>query len=66
LMRSEGLLGTSDQAPVLWAYGNSRGDLRLLRAANFPVSCAKLGRLSRLSRFPSLEQVIATPAEDDL
>lgn len=62
-MRSEGLLGTSDQAPVLWAYGNSRGDLRLLRAANFPVSCAKLGKLSRLSSFPKLADVIALPAE---
>ena len=62
-MRSEGLLGSTDQMPVLWAYGNSRGDLRLLRAANFPVSCAKLGRASRLSQFPSLDEVIAAPAD---
>jgi phosphatidylglycerophosphatase C len=62
-MRSNGLLGSSEQMPVLWAYGNSRGDKRLLQAANFPVSCARLGRLSRLSHFPSLAEVIAAPAE---
>jgi phosphatidylglycerophosphatase C len=62
-MRGQGLLGSSEQMPVLWAYGNSRGDRRLLQAANFPVSCAKLGRLSRLHRFPSLAQVVAQPAE---
>jgi phosphatidylglycerophosphatase C len=60
-MRSQGLLGSSEQAPTLWAYGNSRGDLRLLRAADHGVSCAKLGRLSKLSAFPSLAEVI-TPA----
>jgi len=58
-MRSEGLLGSSEQAPVLWAYGNSRGDLRLLRAADHGVSCAKLGMLSRLSQFPSLADTVA-------
>ena len=62
-MRGQGLLGSSEQMPVLWAYGNSRGDRRLLQAANFPVSCAKLGRLSRLSDFPSLAEVVATPAD---
>jgi HAD superfamily hydrolase (TIGR01490 family) len=61
-MRSEGLLGSSQQAPILWAYGNSRGDLRLLRAADHGVSCAKLGRLSKLSGFPSLDEVVAQTA----
>jgi phosphatidylglycerophosphatase C len=61
-MRSEGLLGTSNQAPTLWAYGNSRGDLRLLRAADHGVSCAKLGRASKLSGFPSLATVVASSA----
>lgn len=65
-MRGQDLLGSSEQMPVLWAYGNSRGDRRLMQAANFPVSCAKLGRLSRLHRFPSLAQVVATPAHDEL
>ena len=58
-MRAEGLLGSSEQAPVLWAYGNSRGDLRLLRAADHGVSCAKLGLMSRLSQFPSLADTVA-------
>jgi len=63
-MRSEGLLGTSSQAPILWAYGNSRGDLRLLRAADFGVSCAKLGRASKLSGFPTLAEVVARSAAE--
>ena len=63
-MRSEGLLGSSEQAPVLWAYGNSRGDLRLLRAADHGVSCAKLGLLSRLSQFPSLADTVARTASE--
>ncbi len=63
-MRSEGLLGSSDQMPYLWAYGNSRGDLRLLRAADRGVSCAKLGRLSKLSGFASLDEVVAQSATD--
>ena len=65
-MRSRGLLGSSDQAPSLWAYGNSRGDLRLLQAADHGVSCAKLGRLSKLSGFPSLDEVVARPVHDDV
>jgi phosphatidylglycerophosphatase C len=63
-MRSEGLLGSSEQSPVLWAYGNSRGDLRLLRAADHGVSCARLGQLSRLSQFPSLADTVARTAPD--
>jgi len=62
-MRAEGLLGSSEQIPTLWAYGNSRGDLRLLRAADHGVSCAKLGRFSKLSRFDSLGDVVATSSE---
>jgi phosphatidylglycerophosphatase C len=65
-MRSEGILGSSAQSPTLWAYGNSRGDLRLLRAADHGVSCAKLGRFSRLSRFPSLAEVVAAPVDHSL
>jgi phosphatidylglycerophosphatase C len=65
-MRGQGLLGSSEQAPTLWAYGNSRGDLRLLRAADHGVSCAKLGRASKLSRFPSIGDVVAgTAGEPD-
>jgi phosphatidylglycerophosphatase C len=64
-MRAEGLLGSSEQAPTLWAYGNSRGDLRLLRAADHGVSCARLGRFSKLSRFKSLADVVANGGDSD-
>ena len=33
----------------LWAYGNSRGDLRMLRAADTGVNVGRLGRLGRLA-----------------
>ncbi len=38
----------------LWAYGNSRGDLRMLRAADVGVNVGRLGRLGRLRSFPGL------------
>ena len=40
--------------PEVWAYGNSRGDLRMLRAADVGVNVGRLGRLGRLRRFPGL------------
>jgi HAD superfamily hydrolase (TIGR01490 family) len=39
----------------LWAYGNSRGDLRMLRAAHTGVNVGRLGGLGRLRGFPGLE-----------
>ena len=36
-------------APMLWAYGNSRGDLRLLQAADHGVDAGRLGRYGRLA-----------------
>ncbi len=39
----------------LWAYGNSRGDLRMLRAADVGVNVGRLGRFGRLSDFPDLD-----------
>ena len=56
-LRSNGLLGAGTPQPVLWAYGNSRGDLRLLDAADHPVDAGRLGRMGRLSRFPRLSQL---------
>lgn len=41
----------------LYAYGNSRGDLRLLRAADRPVDVSRLGRLGRLGGLPRLDEV---------
>jgi phosphatidylglycerophosphatase C len=57
-LRSHGLLSSNGGGqPVLWAYGNSRGDLRLLNAADHGVDAGKLGPLGRLRRFPRLAEV---------
>ena len=50
-IRSSGL---GPGQPVLWAYGNSRGDRRLLEAADYGVDAGHLGRFGRLRRFPRL------------
>jgi phosphatidylglycerophosphatase C len=59
-MRTEGMLGPGSAQPVLWAYGNSRGDLRLLEAADHGVDAGRLGRLGRLRRFTRLTAVLGT------
>jgi phosphatidylglycerophosphatase C len=46
--------GTGTDPDRLWAYGNSRGDLRMLRAADVGVNVGRLGRLGRLRDFPGL------------
>lgn len=51
--------GPSGEQPILWAYGNSRGDLRLLEAADHGVDVGRLGRFGRLRRFPRLSAVTA-------
>jgi phosphatidylglycerophosphatase C len=38
--------------PVIFAYGNSRGDKRLLGAATHPFNMGRLGKLGALRRFP--------------
>ncbi|MGH9083417.1 MAG: HAD-IB family hydrolase [Acidimicrobiales bacterium] len=50
--------------PDLWAYGNSRGDLRLLAAADHAVDTGRLGPFGRLRRYPSLRTVVGRPAAD--
>jgi HAD superfamily hydrolase (TIGR01490 family) len=60
-LRAEGLHGNGATHPVLWAYGNSRGDLRLLAAADHGVDTGRLGPLGRLRRFPRLQSVLAAP-----
>ena len=60
-LRAQGLLaGNGGEQPVLWAYGNSRGDLRLLNAADHGVDAGRLGPLGRLRRFPRLAAVSAS------
>ncbi|HUY65730.1 MAG TPA: HAD-IB family hydrolase [Acidimicrobiales bacterium] len=38
----------------LWAYGNSRGDLRMLHAADVGFNVGRLGRFGRLHSFAGL------------
>jgi phosphatidylglycerophosphatase C len=57
-LRVNGFSGTGTVQPELWAYGNSRGDLRLLQAADHGVDAGRLGRFGRLHRFPRLEAFI--------
>jgi phosphatidylglycerophosphatase C len=65
-LRAQGLLsGGAAVQPVLWAYGNSRGDLRLLNAADHGVDTGRLGPLGRLRRFPRLAEVEAASAGGD-
>jgi phosphatidylglycerophosphatase C len=42
--------------PVLYAYGNSRGDRRMLRGATFPFDVGRLGPLGALRHFPRLKR----------
>jgi len=57
-LRANGLLSSNGgEQPVLWAYGNSRGDLRLLNAADHGVDAGKLGPLGRLRHFPRLRDL---------
>ncbi|MGP0029188.1 MAG: HAD family hydrolase [Acidimicrobiales bacterium] len=60
-LRDLGLEESGDGRPVLWAYGNSRGDLRLLTAADHGVDAGRLGSMGRLRRFPRLVEVNTTP-----
>ena len=41
--------------PVVYAYGNSRGDRRMLKGATHPYNVGKLGRVGALRRFPRLK-----------
>ncbi|HUA96069.1 MAG TPA: HAD-IB family hydrolase [Acidimicrobiales bacterium] len=58
-LRAEGFYDGGGGRPVVWAYGNSRGDLRLLDAADHGVDTGRLGPLGRLRRFPRLGAVVA-------
>jgi phosphatidylglycerophosphatase C len=64
-LRARGLLAKNGgPQPVLWAYGNSRGDLRLLNAADHGVDAGRLGPLGRLRRFPRLSELAASTRGD--
>jgi phosphatidylglycerophosphatase C len=40
--------------PEIYAYGNSRGDRRMLNGATYPFNVGKLGWLGSLRRYPRL------------
>lgn len=64
-LRAQGLFSSNGGTqPVLWVYGNSRGDLRLLNAADHGVDAGKLGPFGRLRRFARLRDVAASPSAD--
>jgi phosphatidylglycerophosphatase C len=55
-----------DRELTLYAYGNSRGDRRLLRAANFPYDVGRLGPFGALRNFPRLSSdVEVSPTADE-
>ena len=41
-------------SPVIYAYGNSRGDRRLLAGATYPYDVGRLGRWGALRTYPRL------------
>ncbi len=56
LRRLQAWAAVSGEAPDrIWAYGNSRGDLRMLDAADVAVNAGRLGRFGRLRRYPGLD-----------
>jgi len=44
-----------DTPPVIYAYGNSRGDRRMLSGATYPFNVGKLGSFGSLRRFARLK-----------
>ncbi len=55
-----------DSEVTLYAYGNSRGDRRLLRAADFPFNVGRLGPFGALRQFPRLSNdEVASPTADE-
>jgi phosphatidylglycerophosphatase C len=55
LRRLRRWIDRSEEPPTrLWAYGNSRGDLSMLAAADVGVNLGRLGPLGRLRSFPRL------------
>lgn len=53
-----------DIDPVIFAYGNSRGDRRLLAGATHPFDAGKMGRWGALRAYPRLSEEIRPRRED--
>ncbi len=41
----------------VWSYGNSRGDLDMLRTADIGVNVGRLGRIGALRAYPGLQRI---------
>jgi phosphatidylglycerophosphatase C len=54
-----------DTEPTIYAYGNSRGDRRMLRGATYPYNVGRLGPFGRLRQFPRLKSEDAAPTTAD-
>ena len=50
--------------PVIYAYGNSRGDRRLLAGATHPFDAGKMGRWGALRAYPRLKDEIRGRGEE--
>ncbi len=65
LRRLTAWMAAAPERPVrTWAYGNSRGDLRMLAAADVGVNLGRLGRVGRLRTFPTLADVTSEEPAD--
>jgi phosphatidylglycerophosphatase C len=51
--------------PVVFAYGNSRGDRRMLSGATHPFNVGKLGVVGSLRRFERLKSADQNPTADE-
>jgi phosphatidylglycerophosphatase C len=51
--------------PSVYAYGNSRGDRRMLAGATYPFDVGRLGWLGSLRRFPRLKSSHETAADEN-
>jgi phosphatidylglycerophosphatase C len=50
------------EEPVIYAYGNSRGDRRMLRGATFAYDAGRLGPFGALRHFPRLKRSLVEAA----
>jgi phosphatidylglycerophosphatase C len=53
------------ESTVIFAYGNSRGDRRMLRGATYPFDVGRLGPIGALRHFPRLKDTASREATSD-
>ena len=66
IVAADDALGVADTGPArpLYAYGNSRGDRRLLAGATHPFDAGKMGRWGALRAYPRLKDEIRGRGEE--